>query len=53
MGVTSVHANRVIKQLREENIIDFARGRVTILDESKLEELADFDRRYLHQKPSL
>ena len=53
MGITPVHANRVIKQLREENILDFNRGRVTILDERKLQELADLDRSYLHQKPSL
>ena len=53
MGITSVHANRVLKQLREDNIIDFHRGRVTIRDERKLQELADFDRRYLHQMPSL
>jgi CRP-like cAMP-binding protein len=53
MGITSVHANRVVKQLREENVVDFNRGQVTVLDESKLETLAQFDRRYLHQKPSM
>jgi hypothetical protein len=34
-------------------VLDFHRGRVTIRDETKLQELADFDRRYLHQKPNL
>ena len=53
MGITPVHANRVLKQLRDDNVIDFHRGRVTIRDERKLQELADFDRRYLHQMPSL
>jgi CRP-like cAMP-binding protein len=53
MGITSVHANRIVKQLRDENVLDFHRGRVTVLDESRLQELADFDRRYLHQQPSL
>lgn len=53
MGITPVHANRVLKQLREENVIDFHRGRVTIRDERKLQDLADFDHRYLHQTPSL
>jgi DNA-binding transcriptional regulator LsrR (DeoR family) len=52
MGVSAVHANRVVKQLREENVVDFSRGQVTILDENKLQALAGFDRRYLHQKPS-
>ncbi|MFY9958482.1 Crp/Fnr family transcriptional regulator [Bradyrhizobium sp.] len=53
LGVTAVHANRIIKQLRDDNVVDFHRGRVTIRDEAKLQELADFDRRYLHQKPTL
>jgi CRP-like cAMP-binding protein len=53
LGVTAVHANRIVKQLRDENVLDVQRGRVTIRDEAKLQELADFDRRYLHQKPTL
>ncbi|KRR14676.1 Crp/Fnr family transcriptional regulator [Bradyrhizobium jicamae] len=53
LGITPVHANRVIKQLREERIVDISRGRVTVLDEAKLGELAQFDDRYLHQNPSL
>jgi CRP-like cAMP-binding protein len=53
LGVTAVHANRVIKQLRQEGIVEFHRGRVTVLSDSKLLELADFDDRYLHQSPAL
>jgi CRP-like cAMP-binding protein len=53
LGITPVHANRVIKQLREERIADISRGRVVVLDEAKLAELAQFDDRYLHQDPSL
>jgi CRP-like cAMP-binding protein len=53
LGVTAVHANRVIKQLREDGIVEFQRGRVTILDEARFLELADFDNRYLHQSPAL
>ena len=53
LGITAVHANRVIKQLREDRIVEFQRGRVTILDEGKFQELADFDNRYLHQSPAL
>jgi CRP-like cAMP-binding protein len=53
LGVTAVHANRVIKQLREEGIVEFHRGRVSVLDEKKFLELADFDDRYLHQSPAL
>ena len=53
MGVTAVHANRIIKQLREDNVADLYRGRVTVLDEAKLQELADFDDRYLHNAPTM
>jgi CRP-like cAMP-binding protein len=53
LGVTAVHANRVIKQLRQDGIVDFNRGRVTVLSKTKLLELADFDGRYLHQSPVL
>jgi CRP-like cAMP-binding protein len=53
MGVTSVHANRIVKQLRDDNVLEFHRGSVRVFDEQKLLELADFDDLYLHQKPSL
>jgi CRP-like cAMP-binding protein len=53
LGITAVHANRVIKQLRQEGIVAFHRGRVEVLDERKLLELAGFDPRYLHQSPAL
>ncbi len=51
MGISSVHANRVIRVLREDGILDLNRGQVTVLDERRLQKLADFDRRYLHQSP--
>lgn len=53
LGITSIHANRVIKQLRTDGVIDIHRGRVSILDQHKFEELADFDNRYMHQSPNL
>ncbi|MBV9457268.1 MAG: Crp/Fnr family transcriptional regulator, partial [Bradyrhizobium sp.] len=53
LGITAVHANRVIKQLRQDGIVELHRGRVTILDERKLLELAGFDNRYLHLSPAL
>ncbi|MBR0962628.1 Crp/Fnr family transcriptional regulator [Bradyrhizobium diazoefficiens] len=52
LGITAVHANRVIRQLREEGIVELHRGRVTVLDERKFLDLADFDGRYLHQSPT-
>ena len=49
LGITAVHANRVIRQLREDGVVDFQRGRIVILSEYNLRELAEFDGRYLHQ----
>jgi CRP-like cAMP-binding protein len=53
LGITAVHANRVIKQLRQDGVVELHRGRVTVLDEGKLLELAGFDDRYLHLSPAL
>ena len=53
LGITAVHANRVIRQLREHGVVELQRGRVNVLDEGKFRELADFDDRYLHQSPAL
>ena len=53
LGITAVHANRVIKQLRQDGIVAFHRGRVEVLDDGKLLELAGFDGRYLHLSPAL
>jgi CRP-like cAMP-binding protein len=53
LGITPVHANRVIRQLREAKIVDISRGRVAVLNEAKLAQLAQFDDRYLHQSPTL
>jgi CRP-like cAMP-binding protein len=53
LGITAVHANRVIRQLREDGIVDLHRGRVAVLNEAKFQELADFDHRYLHQSPTM
>jgi CRP-like cAMP-binding protein len=52
MGVTSVHTNRIIRQLRIDGVLEFQRGTVKILDEQKLQDLAEFDDRYLHSSPS-
>ncbi|RYE60622.1 MAG: Crp/Fnr family transcriptional regulator [Oxalobacteraceae bacterium] len=53
LGLTAVHVNRTIKQLRDGGLMEFQRQTVKILNEPKLKELADFDELYLHQDPSL
>jgi CRP-like cAMP-binding protein len=52
LGITPVHVNRVIKELRENEIIDVSKGRVQVLDENKLVELAQFEDRYDRQQRS-
>lgn len=52
MGMTSVHTNRILRQLRMDGVVEFQRGTVKVLNETKLERLAQFDARYLHLTPS-
>ncbi len=48
LGLTSVHVNRVVRQLRERKLADFRHGRVAILDWTGLAALAEFDPEYLY-----
>jgi CRP-like cAMP-binding protein len=47
-GLTSVHVNRMLKQLRDQNMITFRQGRVVIHDWNRLTGIAEFDPIYLH-----
>ena len=51
MGVTSVHTNRILRGLRIDGVLELQRGTVRILNEHKLQQLAQFDGRYLHLSP--
>jgi CRP-like cAMP-binding protein len=53
IGTSVVHMNRVVQELRSKGLLDFDRGRISILNEAGLKELADFDALYLHLDPSL
>lgn len=48
VGLTSVHVNRVLKQLGEEGLIRRDRRSITILDWSRMRQAGDFNERYLH-----
>lgn len=50
LGLTAVHVNRVLKELRERGVMEFRSGRATILDLAELERVADFDANYLYLK---
>lgn len=54
MGLSAVHVNRVLRELREEGLVTFQKGRVVFDDYDGLVEYADFDRAYLdHDGPLL
>lgn len=47
-GLTSVHVNRTLQRLRNDNLIELGSGMLTILDVRALREAAGFDGNYLH-----
>lgn len=48
VGLTPVHVNRVLKELRTSGVVEFRDGRVRIHDLAQLERIADFDPAYLY-----
>lgn len=50
-GMTSVHANRILRELRVAGIVTFASGQVSVQDRTALHGLAEFDNRYLYPLP--
>jgi CRP-like cAMP-binding protein len=49
LGLSSVHVNRVLRQLREEGMVTFRDGMVVFDDYGRLTEFAQFDPTYLDQ----
>lgn len=49
LGLSSVHVNRVLRQLREAELVRFRDGVVTFLNYERLVEFADFEQTYLDQ----
>ena len=47
-GLTSVHVNRTLRELREEGLIELGQKRLTIPDLDSLMEAAMFNTNYLH-----
>ena len=48
-GLTSVHTNRTLMNLRQAGLIELRPSRLTVLDWHGLAEVGDFNERYLHQ----
>ncbi|MCG6884677.1 MAG: Crp/Fnr family transcriptional regulator [Silicimonas sp.] len=54
LGLSAIHVNRVLRQLRESGMATFRNGRVSFGDRDKLVALAEFDPVYLdHTGPLL
>ena len=51
-GITGVHANRVLRLMRERELATFRSGEVRILDAKRLVTLAEFDPTYLYTQHS-
>ena len=47
LGLSAVHINRILRQLREEGLLTFQNGKVVVHDQQGLVNLADFDTAYL------
>ncbi len=52
-GLSAVHVNRVLRELRDDGLVTFQRGKVAIHDFDGLVALADFDKTYLDQEGPL
>lgn len=53
LGLSTVHVNRTIRELRERNLVQWQGGRMTILDKEGLRRTAQFEPAYLNlqQRP--
>jgi CRP-like cAMP-binding protein len=47
-GITAVHTNRIVQELRAKNLIHWEGKNVTILDWDELAKVGDFSDEYLH-----
>lgn len=50
LGMTAVHLNRVLKELRLSGAMSLQRGKLEIADPTKLIQIAGFDENYLHRR---
>lgn len=48
LGLTVVHVNRTLQELRRMGLVEAENRQITILDRPRLEALAEFDPGYLH-----
>ncbi|WP_245841587.1 Crp/Fnr family transcriptional regulator [Sphingomonas lenta] len=51
LGITPIHLNRTLKELREAGLVEFRSRYVSLLDLPRLRSMADFDENYLYLDP--
>jgi CRP-like cAMP-binding protein len=47
LGLTAIHVNRTLRELREHDLVSFRSGFVEFLNRSKLAKISGFDKEYL------
>lgn len=52
MGISTVHVNRVLQNLRAAGLIVLRGSQLEVLDWEQLQRVGDFDASYLHQDDS-
>lgn len=50
LGMTPVHVNRLLKELRIAGAMTLNRGKIVVTDPLKLVQIAGFDENYLHRR---
>ncbi len=50
MGLSTVHTNRTLQELRSQGLITSKGRRLIVNDMDRLMEFADFNKNYLHQE---
>ncbi|MCK1682475.1 Crp/Fnr family transcriptional regulator [Bradyrhizobium sp. 147] len=53
LGLSVVHVNRILQQLRHDGLVATERRTFHLLDKAKVEEVGQFEKIYLHQRPSV
>lgn len=53
LGMTPVHVNRILKELRVAGAMTLKRGHLSIIDPVRLVQIAGFDENYLHRRKAV
>ncbi len=53
LGMTPVHVNRILKELRVSGAMSLERGNLLVINPLKLVQIAGFDENYLHRRKAV